>query len=222
MIRIGMIGADSTHTEAWSRLVNLPDAPLYGQAQVVKLWGEDRDQASAKANDCRIPAVVDTPAEALEDVDLAMIVNRYGDDHPPYARLAIEAGLPTFVDKPFANEMEDVHQLVGLAQQRNAPLTSCSALRYAGEVMELQEKMAAFGPLNCAIVSGAAAGDFPDPRAKHPFFYGMNSARGTVRPLSSAERTSAAMIAITSTAQATGNGGSPPAAICMTRASVPA
>ena len=175
MIRIGMIGADSTHTEAWSRLVNLPNAPLYGQAQVVKLWGEDRSQASAKANDCRIPAVVDRPAEALEDVDLAMIVNRYGDDHPPYARLAIEAGLPTFVDKPFANEMEDVHQLVSLAQQRNAPLTSCSALRYAGEVMELQEKMAAFGPLNCAIVSGAAAGDFPDPRAKHPFFYGIHA-----------------------------------------------
>ena len=43
------------------------------------------------------------------------------------------------------------------------------------EVMELQEKMAAFGPLNCAIVSGAAAGDFPDPRAKHPFFYGIHA-----------------------------------------------
>ena len=86
MIRIGMIGADSTHTEAWSRLVNLPEGPLYGQAQVVKLWGEDRDQARAKANDCRIPAVVDTPEDALTEVDLAMIVNRYGDDHPRYAR----------------------------------------------------------------------------------------------------------------------------------------
>ncbi len=175
MIRIGMIGADSTHTEAWTRLVNLPDAPLYGRAQVVKLWGEDGDQARAKASECRIPTVVDAPADALTGVDLAMIVNRYGDDHPPYARLALEAGLPTFVDKPFANQMKDVHELVSLAQQRSAPLTSCSALRYAGEVMELQGKMAGIGPLNCAIVSGAAAGDFPDPRAKHPFFYGIHA-----------------------------------------------
>ena len=175
MIRIGMIGADSTHTEAWTQLVNCPGGPLYGQAQVVKLWGEDGDQARAKAGACQIPAVVDAPADALIDVDLAMIVNRYGDDHPPHARLAIEAGLPTFVDKPFANDMDDVHALVSLAARRNAPLTSCSALRYAGEVLALQEEMAGFGPLNCAVVSGAAAGDFPDPRAKHPFFYGIHA-----------------------------------------------
>ncbi len=175
MIRIGMIGADSTHTEAWTQLVNPPGSPLHGQAQVVKLWGEDAEQARAKASEWQIPEVVGSPEEALGDVDLAMVVNRYGDDHPPHARLAIEAGLPTFVDKPFANNMDDVHSLVGLAAERGVPLMSCSALRYAGEVMELQESMAGFGALNCAVVSGAAAGDFPDPRALHPFFYGIHA-----------------------------------------------
>lgn len=175
MIRIGMIGADSTHTEAWTQLVNPPGSPLHGQAQVVKLWGEDAGQAQAKASEWQIPEVVGSPEEALGDVDLAMVVNRYGDDHPPHARLAIEAGLPTFVDKPFANNMDDVHSLVGLAAERGVPLMSCSALRYAGEVMALQEKMAGFGALNCAVVSGAAAGDFPDPRALHPFFYGIHA-----------------------------------------------
>ena len=175
MIRIGMIGADSTHTEAWTQLVNPPGSPLHGRAQVVKLWGEDAEQARAKAREWQIPEVVGTPAEALRDVDLAMVVNRYGDDHPPHARLAIEAGLPTFVDKPFANGMDDVHSLVRLAAEQGVPLMSCSALRYAGEVMELQERIAGFGALNCAVVSGAAAGDFPDPRARHPFFYGIHA-----------------------------------------------
>ena len=175
MVRIGMIGADSTHTEAWTQLVNLPGGLLHGQAQVVKLWGEDADQARAKARECQIPAVVATAAEVLTDVDLAMVVNRYGDDHPPYARLAIEAGLPTFVDKPFANEVEDVHALVSLATERDVPLMSCSALRYAVEVMALQERMEGFGALSCAVISGAAAGDFPDPRARHPFFYGIHA-----------------------------------------------
>ena len=175
MIRIGMIGADSTHTEAWTQLVNLPGGLLYGQAQVVKLWGEDGDEARAKAKDCLIPAVVASPSDTLTDVDLVMVVNRYGDDHPPHARLAIEAGLPTFVDKPFANDIADVHAMVSLAAQRDVPLMSCSALRYAAEVMALQERMAGFGALNCAVISGAAAGDFPNPRARHPFFYGIHA-----------------------------------------------
>ena len=99
--------------------------------------------------------------------------NRYGEDHPPMPGLRLRR-VADFVES-FANEMEDVHSLVRLAAERDVPLMSCSALRYAGEVMELQERMAGFGALNCAVVSGAAAGDFPDPRAMHPFFYGIHA-----------------------------------------------
>jgi predicted dehydrogenase len=174
MIQIGMIGADSTHTEAYASLVNVPGAPLSGRAQVVKLWGEDRSQAQAKAEQCAIPQVVDDPAGALQGVDLVMVCNRYGDDHPPYARMAIEAGLPTFVDKPFANDVGEARALAKLATAHRVPLLSCSAVRYAAEVLALQERLADFGPINCVVASGQAAGDFPNPRARHPFFYGIH------------------------------------------------
>jgi predicted dehydrogenase len=174
MIKIGMIGADSTHTEAYASLVNLPGAPLSGRARVVKLWGEDHGQAEAKAEQCAIPQVVDEPAGALQGVDLVMVCNRYGDDHPPYARMAIEAGLPTFVDKPFANDFGEARALADLATDRGIPLLSCSAVRYAAEVLALQERLADFGALSCAVCSGQAAGDFPNPRARHPFFYGIH------------------------------------------------
>ena len=174
MITIGMIGADSTHTEAYASLVNPLGAPLHGRAQVLKLWGEDAAQAQAKANQCQIPQVVHTPAEAITGVDLVMICNRYGDDHPAPARLALQAGKPTFVDKPFANDFGDVRALAELANKQNVPLISCSAVRYAVEVRTLQQRLPEFGALNCAITSGQAAGDFPNPRAKHPFFYGTH------------------------------------------------
>lgn len=174
MITIGMIGADSTHTESYASLVNLPGAPLYGRAKVVKLWGEDPAQAQAKADQCQIPQVVIDQGEAIQEVDLVMVCNRYGDDHPAPARLALQAGLPTFVDKPFANDFNNVKELVALAVQTGAPLLSCSALRYANEVLTLQEKLPSFGALNCAVISGQATGDFPNPRAKHPFFYGIH------------------------------------------------
>lgn len=174
MIAIGMIGADSTHTEAYARLVNLPGAPLHGRARVVKLWGEDGAQAQEKASQNQIPQVAATPDEAIRGVDLVMICNRYGDDHTAPARLAIEAGLPTFVDKPFANDYADVQALVALAAEKGTPLMSCSAVRYAVEVLALQPRLAEFGPLNLAVTSGPAAGDFPNPRARHPFFYGIH------------------------------------------------
>lgn len=128
----------------------------------------------AKAAQCQIAEVVTTQAEAINDVDLVMICNRYGDDHPTPARLAIEAGIPTFVDKPFANDFADVRQLVQLAQEKQVPMFSCSAVRYAVEVLELQERLPDFSALNLAITSGPAVGDFPNPRARHPFFYGIH------------------------------------------------
>ncbi len=174
MISIGMIGADSTHTEAYASLVNLPTAPLYGRAKVIKLWGEDPAQAQAKAAQCQIPQVVATPAEAITGVDLVMICNRYGDDHTAPARLSLAAGVPTFVDKPFANDFAETRELVQLAAQKNVPLMSCSAVRYAVEMNELAARLPSFGALSCAMTSGPAAGDFPNPRARHPFFYGIH------------------------------------------------
>lgn len=174
MIKIGMIGADSTHTESYSKLINVPGAPFFGRAQVVKLWGEDQDQAHEKAQQCLIPEVVTTPADAISGVDLVMVCNRYGDDHPAPARLALEAGIPTFIDKPFANDFADVQALVKLAAEKGTALMSCSAVRYAVEVLELQPRLPEFGALNLAVTSGPAVGDFPNPRARHPFFYGSH------------------------------------------------
>ncbi|MEZ4734391.1 MAG: Gfo/Idh/MocA family oxidoreductase [Caldilineaceae bacterium] len=174
MIAIGMIGADSTHTESYTKLVNLPGAPLYGRAKVVKLWGEDGEQARTKAAEYQIPQVVNSPEEAISGVDLVMVCNRYGDDHTAPARLALAAGVPTFVDKPFANDFADVQALVQLAAEKHVPLMSCSAVRYAVEMVELQQRLPDFGPLTCAVTSGPASGDCPNPRARHPFFYGIH------------------------------------------------
>lgn len=174
MITIGMIGADSSHTEAFARLVNLPGAPFHGRARVVKLWGENTQQAAEKAAQCQIPEVVGEPSQAIQGVDLVMVCNRFGDDHPPFARLALEAGVPTFVDKPFANDLANTRALVQLAAEKGVPLLSCSAVRYAAEVLALQGRSPSFGALSCAVTSGPATGNLPDPRARHPFFYGIH------------------------------------------------
>jgi predicted dehydrogenase len=175
MISIGMIGTDGTHTESYAKLMNLPGAPLAGRAKVVKMWGEDAAQTQEKATQYNIPQVVGSPEETIQGVDLVMICNRYGDDHPAPARLALQAGVPTFVDKPFANDFSEVRALAQLATETGTPIMSCSALRYAPPVLEMAPRLPSFGTLNCAVASGPSAGDFPNPRAKHPYFYGVHT-----------------------------------------------
>ncbi len=175
MLRVGMIGADSSHTELYARLMNLPDGPFYGRAQVVKLWGADPAEARQKADACRIPQVVSDPADVLEGVDLVSINNRYGDDHVAPARLALAAGKPTFVDKPFTNSLADALALARLSAERGVPLMSCSSLRYAAEVQTLLREAQGWGRPSLVQTVGPAAGAFPNPRASHPFFYGVHA-----------------------------------------------
>ena len=78
MLRVGMMGADSTHTELYARLMNLPDGPFYGRAQVVKLWGADPAEARQKADVCHIPEVVSDVAAPVHwaDADLDALAGR--------------------------------------------------------------------------------------------------------------------------------------------------
>ena len=121
MIRIGMLGCDSSHTDAYSSLTNLPDGALRQRASVVKLWGVDPEQAQSKAYSQGIPEVVGTPREAVRDVDAVMVVNRYGDEHFDNAATALEAGLPTFVDKPMTNELSEAVKLMAMHGSQRSP-----------------------------------------------------------------------------------------------------
>jgi predicted dehydrogenase len=175
MLRIGMIGADSSHTELYGGLM-AAGGPWADRARIVKLWGEDRDQARQKAQQVGIEQVVDHPADAMTGVDGVMICLRYGDDHPAPARLAIGLGVPTFVDKPFVNDLYAARDVVALAADKGVPLMSCSSLRYAVEMQAAQARLADLGETRLVIATGPAAGNFPNPRASHPFFYGVHAA----------------------------------------------
>ena len=53
MIKIGIIGCDSTHTENYAAILNRDIAG--SDMRATKLWGEDPDQATAKAAETGIP-----------------------------------------------------------------------------------------------------------------------------------------------------------------------
>ena len=66
--------------------------------------------------------------------------------------------MPTFVDKPFANDVKDADAMLALAQKHNAPLMSCSSLRYDPLVVEALKKRESLGSILSASAVGFVGG----------------------------------------------------------------
>src|SRR4051812_24761514 len=106
MYRLGVIGVDSSHTRVFTTSFNTPDADPQRRvvgARVTRLWGEDAARTAELAGELGVEACAD-PEAVCADVDAVLVLNRHGADHPRYARMAIGAGRPTFVDKPLADD----------------------------------------------------------------------------------------------------------------------
>ena len=173
MIRVAFLGCDSTHTEAFGNRINKPGAPFHDLAKVVSIWGEDFDQAAAKAENLGIAKCCKRISEALKDADFAMVIGRFGNSHFEPARMALDQGIPTFVDKPFTTSFDQAKKLAQIANSSGARLVSSSPLRFARELKDLThekfkpEFVCVSAPANCTDL-----GD--DSRFQSPFFYGIH------------------------------------------------
>lgn len=145
MKSIGIIGSDSTHTENFAGILNRDVA--VSSLRATKLWGADPVQAREKAAMAEIPTVVERPEDAMDGVDAVMVINRWGVDHFEPARLALERGLPLFVDKPMIDDPAQAVELTRAATQAGVGFMSASALRYDHNLLELGQTLESMGPL---------------------------------------------------------------------------
>lgn len=147
MLRIGIVGADSFHALAFSKLANLP--PEHGgsglSARVTMLWGETPQRAAFVASEAHIPTVVDDPAQMLDQVDAVMVVLRHGAQHCAAALPFLQRGLPTWVDKPFAIDLNEALCMVDTARVSGALLAGGSACKYAPDVLALRDDFRRLG-----------------------------------------------------------------------------
>lgn len=173
MIRIAFLGCDSTHTEAFGRLVNAADAPFAGVAEIISIWGLDQEQTRQKAAEQRIGRVAATPEEALEGADFAMVIGRFADSHYAPALAAIEKRIPTFIDKPFTATSAEARKLAARAAELGVALCSSSPLRFASDLDDMRTGKGPATFLSCAPAVCTDLG--PDPRLNSAFFYGIHA-----------------------------------------------
>lgn len=169
-LRLAMLGMieGNGHPYSWSAIVNgydpaemahcpYPAIPGYlGRqplesmgipgARVTHVWTDDPADAPKVAAASRIGQVVARPEDVIGQVDAVVIATDDGNDHVRRARPFVEAGLPVFIDKPLATNLDDLRQFVAW-QRAGKVLLSTSGMRYAPELRLDAEQQAQIGDL---------------------------------------------------------------------------
>lgn len=138
--RIGLVGLDSSHAEDFLRHFNL-EGCHNGFRVTAMADGDDArmGELEAFAPGLERAASLD---QLLQVVDAVIVGHRHGDLHRAAAIASLEAGKPTFVDKPLANAMGDAEAIVAAAGRHGALLLSGSALRWQAETARLKARLA--------------------------------------------------------------------------------
>ena len=139
-VRVGVIGLDTSHSPAFTRILNdTAAADDVAGYRVVAAYPHGSPDIESSVN--RIPRyteemramgveIVDSIAELLERVDVVLLETNDGRPHYAQARPVIEAGKPLFIDKPVAGSLADAVRIYDLAAEHGVPVFSSSSLRY--------------------------------------------------------------------------------------------
>ena len=160
MFRIGIIGSDNSHADAFAKIVNLPDEKtgeyLFPDFKITSIFGIEKERTQEVATKGKIENIVEKPEDMLGKVDAVMVVFRHGDLHIQYAMPFIEAGIPTWIDKPFTIKNEDAKMIFKAAQKHDALLTGGSSLKYIYDILMIKsavENGSRIGKLKTAVIN---------------------------------------------------------------------
>jgi len=123
---------------------------------VTHAWTQDPAETERLRAAARIPNAVEDLEALREAVDAVLLLR---DDHERHVELALpflEAGVPTFVDKPLALDPGDVETLRPYLE--SGLLMSCSGLRYARELDGPRARVDEYGDLR--LVRAAVLNDW--------------------------------------------------------------
>jgi predicted dehydrogenase len=178
MIRIGIVGAENSHTVAIAKTLNIQKA-LPG-FQVVSVWGETAKLARDAAEAGQIPTIVKRPADMIGSIDAALVDHRHPRFHLPAVRPLLEAKLPLFVDKPFCYRLAEGKAFLARARQLRVPVCSFSVLPKQASFVELCKEAKNLGRILSVVSTGPC-----DIKSKYGgvFFYGIHQVDMVVRLL---------------------------------------
>ena len=103
-------------------------------AKVTHIWTQDNELSGRIAKASKINHVVNHFEDLIGSVDAVLLARDDAENHFYFAKPFLEAGIPIYIDKPLALSLFEAQKLLDL-QRYPGQIFSCSALRYADELM---------------------------------------------------------------------------------------
>jgi predicted dehydrogenase len=179
-IKIGIIGLDTSHSPAFTKLFNAENPkPELAGFRVVAAF--PLGSSDIKSSTDRIPGYITQVKELgveisesieamLEKVDVVLLETNDGKPRLAQARKVIQAKKPFFIDKPVASSFADTQLIYQEAKAAGVPIFSASSLRYMSNARAVRHEGKIGKVLGCDAFSPATI------EAGHPdlFWYGIH------------------------------------------------
>lgn len=119
--------------------------------KITHAWTQDPDTTKKLCAACNIPHAASEYTDFLGNVDAVIIARDDHEQHFQIARPFLEAGLPTFIDKPLSLDIAELRALRPYLE--SGQLMSCSGMRYSRELDEPRANLATYGRIK--LIRGA-------------------------------------------------------------------
>ncbi len=177
--RVGMIGLDTSHSVAFTKIFNdpkatgdlalfrvvaaypkgTPDIPS-GTSRVAKYTEQMRGMGIE---------IVDSISALLERVDYVLLETIDGRPHLEQVLPVLRAGKTVYIDKPFAGSLTDTLAIFALAKQYGVPMFTSSSLRFAPSTMAVRG-----GKVGRVLSADVGSPAHIEPRHPDLYWYGIH------------------------------------------------
>lgn len=179
VVKIGMIGLDTSHSTSFTKFLNSDDKDeRFNGFRIVAAY--PHGSRTIKSSYDRIPGyteqvkalgvkIVDSIGELLEQVDVVLLETNDGNMHLEQAYEVFKAGKTVFIDKPLGASLAQSIAVMELARKYDVPVFSASSLRYSSQIQKIRK--GEYGK-----VRGADCYSPHHPEPSHPDFgwYGIH------------------------------------------------
>jgi hypothetical protein len=159
-LRAGIIGLDTSHVVAFTKLLNdaNPKPEVAGVRVVAAYPGgspdipSSRDRVAGYTRELRDKfgvMIVGSIDELLAQVDVVLLESVDGRPHLEQVRPVFKAKKPVFIDKPVAGTLADAIAIFDLARETNTPCFSSSSLRFSAGILAMRHHPKVGDVLGC-------------------------------------------------------------------------
>jgi len=180
VIRVGIIGLDTSHATAFTQILNDPAAKEdVARCRVVAAYPQGSPDIPSSTS--RVPAyteevkkhgveIVDSIEALVAKVDAVLLETNDGRPHLEQILPVLRAGKPVFIDKPIAGSLTDAVAIFEAARHYKVPVFSSSSLRYSSGAQAIRKGEKVGEVRGCDAYSPCSL------EATHPdlFWYGIH------------------------------------------------